>query len=241
MPTGLEFLDDPYRTETEAVVLRRDNSRVILDRTVFYPETGISPADTGELILGDNRVIHVRKAIWDERHPGFLAHLCETLPSDLLPGQKIVARIAWASRYEAMRIHTALHVLSVAFPYPMIGEEIKKGRGSTTFEVDSTGMLPSELEKIVHELVDRNLPVRAQWIAQPLRDRRLNIRSFAWPGSGARVRAIMIDTIDIQPCDGLHVKNTSEIGRVRIETIERVSPNTHRCEISLGEPYPASK
>jgi misacylated tRNA(Ala) deacylase len=231
--TTLEFLVDPYRTKTEALVLFRDNCHVVLDRTVFYPATGISPADTGSFVLSDGRVVHVNKAVWDGRHPGVLSHLCEDVPPDLLPGQRIVARIAWPVRYMTMRIHTALHVLSVALPYPMIGGEIGTGRGSATFEIDHIGVLPAELEKIVQDLVDRNMPVEGVWILPPLRERRINIRSFAWPGSGIRVRAIRIDAVDLQPCDGLHVKNTAEIGRVTIERIERVSLNTYRCEISL--------
>jgi misacylated tRNA(Ala) deacylase len=234
MPTILEFLNDPYRRQTEAVVLSHDREGVRLDRTIFYPATGISPADSGCLSLDGNRVIQVTRTVWDDHDSSVLMHLCPDAPYDLSPGEKVKATIDWSSRYLAMRIHTALHVLSVALPYPMIDGAILKGGGWATFEVDQIGVLPRELEKIVNDLVGRNMAVDATWILPPLRDRRINTRCFSWPGSKGHVRAVRIDGVDLQPCDGMHVKNTSDIGHVTVIRLDRLSATTHRCEIRLA-------
>lgn len=235
MPTVLDFLDDPYRVETEAFVQCRDGNRVVLDRTVFYPGVGISPADSGEIVLEDGRRVLVSSSEWHEARPDELQHLCEQVPDDLLPGDKVIARIEWPPRYAAMRTHTALHLVSVAFPYPVVHAAVHAGWGSATFDVDNTGIQPEELEKLVQELVDRDLPLEAVWAHPPLRDRRINLRSFAWPGSNGQVRVMKIDDIDLQPCDGLHVRNTAEVGQVQITGMTRLPERMYRCDIRLPD------
>lgn len=182
MPTVLDFLDDPYRVETDAFVQCRDGNRIVLDRTVFYPGEGISPPDRGEIVLEDGRRVRGGRSEWGNAKPDVLPYVCEQVPDDLLPGDKVVARIEWPPRYAAMRTHTALHLVSVAFPYPVIHGAVHPGWGSVTFEIDNTGIQPHELEQLVQELVDQDLPVEAVWVLPPMRDRRINLRSFAWPG-----------------------------------------------------------
>ncbi|MEZ2127904.1 MULTISPECIES: hypothetical protein [unclassified Sinorhizobium] len=233
MPTVLDFLDDPYRVETEAFVQWRDGNRMVLDRTVFYPGVGISPSDSGEIILEDGRRVGVSRSEWDKTKPDVLQHLCGQVPDDLLPGEKVIARIEWPPRYAAMRTHTALHLVSIAFPYPVIHGAVHPGWGSVTFEVDNTGIQPDELEKLVQELVDQDLPVEAVWVLPPMRDRRINLRSFIWPASNGQLRAMKIDDIDLQPCDGLHVRKTAEVGRVRVTGLSRLPGRMYRCDVRL--------
>ncbi|WP_117193973.1 alanine--tRNA ligase-related protein [Rhizobium terrae] len=235
MSTRLEFLDDPYQVETEAFVLSRRGNQLILDRSVFYPGIGVSPADQGVIILDAKRQVKVNRSDWHDEQPGILVHFCEALPEDVAPGTKVIARIDWGSRFAAMRTHTALHLVSVALPYPMIEGEIHAGWGSATFEVDSTGLGARELENVVQDLVQRKLPVKAIWTLPPLRGRRVNVGSFAWPGSNGKVRAISIDDVDEQPCDGLHVRNTFELGQVEITDLRRLEGRGYLCELRIAD------
>ncbi|RWX74833.1 alanyl-tRNA editing protein [Neorhizobium lilium] len=239
MQTVLDFLDDPYRVETDAFVLHRQGNRIVLDRTVFYPGIGISPADTGKIILDDGRVLTVNRGAWHDTMPGVLEHFCDTVPDDLLPGAKVVARIDWSSRFSAMRVHTALHLVSVGFPYPMIDGELLAGWGSATFEADKTGIDARDLENLVETLVRRRLAIEAIWTAQSLRDPRTRVRSFIWPKSQGCIRAIRIADVDLQPCDGLHLRNTEEVGLIKVVDFLRLSAGLYRCDIRVVEDHPA--
>ena len=52
------YSTDAYARTMDATVLEvdRDDGRVLLDRTVFYPGGGGQPHDLGELIIGDDRI-----------------------------------------------------------------------------------------------------------------------------------------------------------------------------------------
>ena len=77
---------------------------VELDRTVFYPLGGGQAGDTGR--IGGWRVLDTRNSA------NSVLHLLEpgAKPS---PGEKLEVRIDWERRYRLMRLHTALHLLSV--------------------------------------------------------------------------------------------------------------------------------
>ncbi|WP_107676194.1 alanyl-tRNA editing protein [Agrobacterium sp. LAD9] len=239
MQTVLDFLDDPYQVEAEALVLCRQGNRVVLDRTVFYPGIGVSPADKGEIIVDDGRVLTVNHSDWHETIPGVLEHFCDAVPDDLLPGAKVIARIDHSLRFSAMRVHTALHLVSVGFPYPMIDGEVFPGWGSATFEADNTGLEAQDLENWVETLVRRRLAVEAIWTAESLRDPRVRVRPFTWPSSKGHMRAIKIGDVDLQPCDGLHVRNTKEIGRIKVVEFLRLRAGLYRCDIRVVDDLPA--
>lgn len=233
MPTILDFLADPYRAETEAIVLKRNADRLILDRTVLYPGVGISPADSGWIFLEDGRSVRIKHCIWDDGSAGVLEHICERIPADVQAGMKVVARIDWFSRYAAMRIHTALHLVSIGFPYPMVDGIVQVGWGNALFQVDRSGVRARELQTIVEGLIAQRLPVTAVWVQPPVHDVRINIRSFEWPGANGLARAMKIDEIDLQPCDGLHVRNTAEVGDIELTSLLRVSAGLYRANVRL--------
>ncbi|HIF14485.1 MAG TPA: hypothetical protein EYQ86_03840 [Bacteroidetes bacterium] len=59
--TNLLYLDNTYLFETSAKFIElKENEKgtaIILDQTIFYPQGGGQPADTGKIILGSNEFI----------------------------------------------------------------------------------------------------------------------------------------------------------------------------------------
>ncbi len=60
MPTRRLFWEDPYRREFDAVVLKIDSVRVVLNQTCFYPRGGGQTADLGK--IQDTSVVDVEKS-----------------------------------------------------------------------------------------------------------------------------------------------------------------------------------
>ena len=50
------------------------------------------------------------------------------------PRARVIARIDWARRYQRMRAHTALHLLSVVLPYPVTGGSVGDAEGRLDFD-----------------------------------------------------------------------------------------------------------
>jgi misacylated tRNA(Ala) deacylase len=224
MATYLRFLEDAYQTETAAMILRSDHRGLVLDQTVFYPATGISPADQGEIIFSDGEIIPIVDAIWERNTPNTLLHVAERSTDYRLPATPVKIRIFWPARYRCMRVHTALRIVSIALPYPVIGGFVRNGGGFVTIKTDDLKIPLKRLTRLSQELANRNLPVDAIWIEKPLHDPRARHGCFDWSRGAGRVRAIRVGELNTTPCDGLHVRNTSEIGVIEVTEIRRRSP-----------------
>ena len=121
--TALLFRDDAYLKTATARVVAVHDSKVELDRTIFYPLGGGQPGDTGFLIRDNGE----RIAVTDTRKgeaPGSVAHV---LAAGVAPpgiGETVGLEIDWDRRYALMRLHTALHVMSCVVVAPVTGGNI---------------------------------------------------------------------------------------------------------------------
>src|SRR5579859_6653592 len=109
--TELLFRADAYATDFEATVLAAEPGRVVLDRTLFYPEGGGQPGDTGMLVLPDGRELRVGDARKGAA-PDEVVHLLADVAATLAPGTRVTGCIDWQRRHRLMRMHTCLHLLS---------------------------------------------------------------------------------------------------------------------------------
>src|SRR3989344_34185 len=100
------YLKDHYLKEFEATVTKVEGNFIILDKTLFYPNSGGQPHDTGKLIK-DNQVfnvIFVKKLSQDISH--------EVDKPGLKQGDKVKGVIDWERRYKLMKAHTSAHIVS---------------------------------------------------------------------------------------------------------------------------------
>ena len=230
------YLDDSYLRETAGrIAAIGADGRITLDRTIFYPGGGGQPADSGTLS-------------WDQGQARVIAQTAngqiELLPSDppssLEAGMSVIQNIDWERRYRHMRIHTALHLLSVVVPLPVTGGSIGDGQGRLDFDMPDAPSDRDALAEALQELIDRDLPISQQWItdeqlaAQPQLVKTMSVKP---PRGSGRVRLIAIGTgrsqIDLQPCGGTHVASTAEIGPLDITKIQKKGRRNRRFSIAL--------
>jgi len=238
-PTEELFREDSRLSECVARVTAVDARGVRLDRTVFYPQGGGQAGDAGELILADG----TRIAIADTRKgeaPGEIVHVPAAEQADALGtlrlGDVVTARIDWDRRHRHMRFHTATHLLCALVPHPVDGCSITAGYARLDFHMNE----PLDKETLtagIARLVAQAHPVRHRWIADaeldadPTLVRSMSVQP---PRGSGRVRLLEIDGVDLQPCGGTHVANTSEVGAIVVTKIEKKSAMTRRVVLGFA-------
>ena len=232
-PTELLFRAEPYTRTCEATVSAADAEAVRLDRTVFYPEGGGQPGDTGILRTEDGTEIAVTNTRKGETGDDIL-HLIDPDSTPPAPGSRVVAELDWDRRYRHMRMHTCLHLLSAVIDAPVTGGQLSAEKGRLDFDVD-TKLEKAAVQDELNAFIARDFPVAARWIsdealaAQPELVKTMRVKP---PSGQGRVRVIDVDGIDLQPCGGTHVARTGEIGPVIVRKIE--SKGRHNRRVSLA-------
>jgi misacylated tRNA(Ala) deacylase len=233
------FRTDPYLHEAEAsVVGHTPEGGIIVDRSVFYATGGGQPGDSGRLVWSGGSLA-IATAVKAEG--GRIALVpAEPLPLPP-PGTPVRQVLDWERRHRHMRVHTALHLLSVVIPLPVTGGQIGAERGRLDFDMPEPPADVAALEEALNELIGRDLPVTEDWITDAelaARPELVKTMSVAPPTGQGRVRLIRIgqgaEQIDLQPCGGTHVARTAEIGRVEIGRIEKKGRQNRRVSLTLA-------
>lgn len=238
MPTELLFRDDAYLIETPATVVAiNERGGIELDRTVFYATGGGQPGDAGALILSDGTEIAIGTAIYNPEDKSRILHVPLEGQAPPAVGDEVIARLDWERRLKRMRIHTALHLLSVVLPFPVTGGAIGDGDGRLDFDIPEGGLDKAELTEKLNALVAKNAAITERWITDEELDANpglVKTMSVKPPRGSGRVRLVSIEGIDLQPCGGTHVRNTSEIGAVAVTDVEKKGKQNRRVRIALA-------
>jgi misacylated tRNA(Ala) deacylase len=252
------FRQDAYLQECSAKIIAVTEEGVVLDRTVFYPLGGGQAGDAGWLLLPDGTeiaIVDTRKCKDAEGKPTtailhvFTSHSgqqpngilreqllnCERLKSE---GATVTARIDWPRRHRLMRFHTATHLLCHIVPQLVNGCSITPDYARMDFSM--TDPLDKDaLTEAIAKLVDAALPVAVGSITDAELDANpalVKSMSVSPPRGSGVIRTIRVGTeqlIDLQPCGGTHVANTSEIGRMVTTKIEKKSATTRRVVLGF--------
>lgn len=236
--TELLFREDAYlRDLSSKVTAITDEGGIVLDRTIFYPTGGGQPGDSGHLEWDGGR-IEIATAI---KGQGDEVILVPSEPSRLPAiGTELRQFLNWERRHRHMRVHTALHLLSVVIPLPVTGGQIGADKGRLDFLMPEPPEDKDELEETLNKLIDCDFMVTEEWISEDELDAKPDLvktMSVKPPRGSGRIRLVRIgegeNTADLQPCGGTHVAWTSEIGRVQIGKIENKGKQNRRVNLIL--------
>jgi misacylated tRNA(Ala) deacylase len=237
--TQFLFRDDAYLRGAEAIVTGISaNGGVVLDRTVFYATSGGQPGDSGRLLRADGSAIEIATAIHPDGDKTAIEHIL--VEGQALPavGETVRAEISWDRRYRLMRMHTALHLLSVVFPFPVTGGQIGDEKGRLDFSMPEVPSDLDTLEAKLNAMVEADHPVTTEWITDAEMEEKADLiktMKVKPPTGQGRVRLVRIGDIDLQPCGGTHVARTGEIGRLRLGKIENKGKQNRRVNLLFAE------
>ncbi|MDG1183746.1 MAG: alanyl-tRNA editing protein [Tateyamaria sp.] len=220
------FLTDAYaRDVTADVVAHTAEGGIVLDRSVFYPTGGGQPGDSGSIAWAGG-AMSIATTIKGE---GDQIVLIPAEPNALPPvGVAVDVSLDWDRRYAHMRMHTALHLLSVVIPYGVTGGSIGAQRGRLDFNMEDAPDDREAIEDTLNSHVSADMRVSEEWITEAELDANPGIvktLSVKPPRGAGRIRLVRVGqgsgTVDLQPCGGTHVARTGEIGALRLGKIEK--------------------
>ena len=231
--TSIEiFRSDSYLSSIEATVVAVLEEGLILDKTVFYPEGGGQPGDTGRIA---NNIFEADVTNTIKSTDGIL-HLVDNKLGPISEGDNVTIDIDWERRYALMRMHTALHILCSVVDGAVTGGSVGTQKSRLDFDIPGERPDKESLTQQLMEIVDRNYPVMSSWISDQELQRNpglIRTMSVKPPTGTGQVRMIRIgDDIDFQPCGGTHVKNTGEIGKIKISKIENKGKQNRRINLT---------
>ena len=209
------YYNDAYIEEFTARVTKAEYKEpcylAVLDKTAFFPEEGGQSADTGT--LGGARVLDVREC------EGVIYHY---LDRELEPGREVVGKLDFAPRYDKMQQHTAEHILSGHFHsvFGLNNVGFHLGDNEVTLDIDGV-LTPDELlhaEELANASVRACIPVTASF---PSKDELEALEYRSKLDLKENVRIVEIEGVDTCACCAPHVKNTGEIGIIKLVSAER--------------------
>ncbi len=230
------YRDDAYQTRAQARITAVHERGYILDATIFYPQGGGQPGDQGVLSTEDGREVPVSTTVYAEDRNQIIHVPTEDAPR-LAEGDTVTLQLDWETRLLRMRIHTALHLLSVVLPYPVTGGAIGDGTGRLDFDIQDAGLDKDDIAAKLNALIAQDAPVTESWITDEELDANpglVKTMSVKPPRGAGRVRLIEIAGIDLQPCGGTHVRSTAEIGAIAVTDVQKKGKQNRRVKIALA-------
>jgi len=232
--TELLYFKDHYLRGCNAEVVDVIDNKIELDKTVFYPEGGGQPCDTGKIMLNGNEF----NVAFVKKESGKVLHHVDR--EGLNKGDSVRCAIDWERRYKLMRFHTASHILSGLFSKDydakITGNQIKLDECRIDFDLEKFDreVIDSIIRK-GNELVQQALPVTIKFMERAEVEANPSLIKLAMglPPNIQTLRMICIGDFDMQPDGGTHVANTSEVGKIVFARAENKGKNNRRVYFVL--------
>lgn len=186
------FYKDAYQKELQTRVDRVEGTNVLLEETIFFPQTSTEPGDIGK--INDCKVVGLKKdgdKIW---------HMLNKTPL-FKDGDTVNLQIDWNKRYKMMRLHSALHlwagVFDSSFKERAVAGVVKSKSAYLVFKHALTD------ETIQKALDHANNDIKQGLDIKTYDDEKR--KGFRWCQIGSYIPI---------PCGGVHLKNSQEIGKI---------------------------
>ena len=204
------YYESSHRKDFEAQVIscepEGEGYKVVLDKTVFFPEGGGQYADTG--ILGG---VHVLDA---QEKDGIIYHYTD---GALTPGEIVKGEIDWEKRFESMQQHSGEHIISGIvhgrFGYNNVGFHLGADYCTMDFDGPITKEQLKEIEEEANRIVYKNLNIE---ILYPTKEELKDLTYRSKIEIEGQVRIVNIPGVDICACCAPHVDRTGEIGNIKL-------------------------
>ena len=212
MSTERLYWHDAYLREWPAQIVARDQQRVALDRSAFYPEGGGQPADHGW--INGVAVVDVQA---DEQDL-----VWHTL-AEPIDAETVECRLDWQRRFDHMQQHHGQHLLSAAFDqlfnWRTVGFHLSSEY--VTIDLATSEASPEQLaeaETLANQIIWQNLPILARFVSA---EELATLALRKAPSVTGAIRVVSAGDFDHSACGGTHPNATGAVGQIHIRRSEK--------------------
>ena len=233
------YYESPASFSFRATVLDCFDGHLILDQTLFYPDGGGQPGDTGVIVSPDEAHYQVCDTI---KSGNVIVHMLSDESTSLKAGDIVQGVVDEERRRSLMRHHTATHILLRA-AQKVLGAHIRqagaqKGEKSSRLDIRHyTHISDDELAQIELEancLVMENSESAISWEDRTAAEQKYGFCLYqGGVPPGAQIRVVKVAG-DIEACAGTHCEQTGDIGMITIIRVEHVQDGVERIEFAAG-------
>ena len=225
--------------DTETVVGPGEITRVVLDRTPFYAESGGQVADAGVLTWDGGRaeVIDVQRPV-----KGLVAHQVRILEGELRRGAELTAEVDYEWRLSACQAHSGTHVVHAALRQVLGPQALQSGSynrpGYLRLDFAWQGSLSqqqrSDIEDVANAAVRADHTVTASYMTLP-EAQAFGALALFGETYGEQVRVVEIGgPWSRELCGGTHVRGSAQIGTLALTGESSVGSGSRRVEAVVG-------
>lgn len=223
--------------ETESKILKLETDFLILDRTPFYAESGGQIGDTGALIFGGENIL-ITNTI---KHNNIIIHEYDGDAAKIIDG-KVFAKVDSHRRWEIMRNHSATHFLHSALR-KILGAHVKQAGsyvGPDRLRFDFTHFQKvtaeelREIESLINYKIHENIELLHHRGIAFDEAKKMGALMFFGDKYGDRVNVVQFSDFSLEFCGGTHVRNSSQIGLLKIVNESSIASGVRRIEAVTG-------
>ena len=214
------------------------NAEIVLDTTPFYGESGGQTGDTGYLEgTGFNFKIEDTKRPIDK----FIVHKGSVLKGEIKAGVKAQLIVDEERRKAIAANHSGTHILQAALK-AVLGDHIKQSGSLVNalrlrFDFTHFSKISDEelqrVETIANDMIRKNVPVKTEVCA--LEDALKTGATAVFDEKyGATVRIVKMGEMSMELCGGTHVKQTGDIGLLKVVHESAIAAGVRRIEAVTG-------
>ena len=233
------YLNDSYLREINAKMTNINGSEITVDNDIFYPNGGGQPADSGKVLYKENEYL-----VKDIKKDGENIVLVLDRVIDANEGDEIKEIIDWEKRYAHMKLHTAIHIIDGVLEKDynsslITGNQIYDDRARIDISMEGlTKELASGIIEKANSVISEGHEVNVKFLTKKEASNKNLVRTQ--PGRELMntldiIRVIEISGLDEQMDGGTHVKNTTEVGRITLESFENKGKQNKRLYIKLND------
>ncbi|XP_010551066.1 PREDICTED: uncharacterized protein LOC104821773 [Tarenaya hassleriana] len=250
-PTKLDYFVDMsiLQSKSKLLSLKEDDggTALILDSTVFHPQGGGQPSDTGFIVFAGS---DIKFSVQDVRSKdGIVFHFgdfeCSNPESGttLEEGQEVLLLVDESRRKLNSRLHSAGHLLDVCMQKVGLGH-LEPGKGyhfpdgpfveyKGTVPQDELQVKQKELEAEANELISRGGKVYAAILPYEEASKLCGGSLPNYIAKGSTPRIIKLGDSPGCPCGGTHVSDISDIISMKVTQV-RTKKGTTKVFYTIG-------